>query len=73
MTEHLRYLGCTNIEKGIDDYGFDYNGYSWAVDADKIDDTMTIDEILHEADRISCCGDLLNNDSDMCPTCKEHL
>lgn len=72
--KHLHHIGCTNVDEWSNIISFDYNGYSYSVDGGLIDTTMTIGEIIKEADAVSCCGDLISyGDELVCPTCKENL
>ena len=68
---------------GFDIQSFDLGEQSYAsfTDKDSDDYEITLDDfevgdpehkIYQHADQLSCCGDVLDKDYMMCPTCKEH-
>lgn len=48
----------------------DYN-YDISIEDFEIGDT--VNQIVKNADIISCCGDIVDQDYMMCPSCKEHI
>lgn len=73
MEAKLKSFGCTNISQLNYEWAFDYNSYSWVASDAALEEAETIDDLLADSDRISCCGDIVNDDNLICPTCKEHL
>jgi hypothetical protein len=46
--------------------------YDYEISTDEFEVGDSVQEILQRADMFSCCGDILDKDYMMCPTCKEH-
>ena len=46
--------------------------YDYEIDLDDFDLDCSREKIYQVADMYSCCGDILDRDYMMCPTCKEH-
>jgi hypothetical protein len=46
--------------------------YSYSIDMDDFNIGDSLVEIESYADAMSCCGDVLDRDYMICPTCKEH-
>ena len=74
---YLASLGFTNIEV-IEVYGYDTE-YHFTNDGEQcsifdveFDIKDTAQAILSAAAFYSCCGDILDKDYMICPTCKEH-
>lgn len=69
---HLENLGFTSVEDNGDNILFDgeYSGSS--IDTDEVELTDTAKDIERKADYYSCCGDILDKDIMICPTCHEH-
>jgi hypothetical protein len=73
--KYLQSLGFTDVE----DYGgeeicfIDYDGYSRSIFLSEFDTTSSAKEILCSAVIYSCCGDVVNKDYMICPSCKEHI
>ncbi len=71
LVMHLENLGFTDIEDNGDNISFE-GDYQMSIDVDDISLTDTYAAIERKADKYSCCGDILDEDIMMCPTCKEH-
>ena len=74
---YLASFGFTNIEiievNGYDtEYNFDDDGRPCAIFEREFEIGDTVGDILRAADFYSCCGDVLDKDYMICPTCKEH-
>ena len=48
------------------------DGYDYEIDLDDFELNCSREKIFQVADIYSCCGDILDRDIMMCPTCKEH-
>ena len=48
------------------------NDYDYEIDTDDFEISDTLQEIETYADVYSCCGDILDKDYMICPSCKEH-
>ena len=46
--------------------------YDYEIDTDDFEINDPLSEIEKHADIYSCCGDILDKDYMICPTCKEH-
>jgi len=69
---HLISLGF-QIEDSTDDaVEFDYDGYQCIIDFAEFDTDDAVTKIFNRANMYSCCGDILDRDIMMCPTCHEH-
>lgn len=73
MVAYLESLGCTNVEQCVLFYSFEFGGYTYSIADNLFDETMTLDEILRDADLMSCCGDAVDRDIMVCPSCGEHI
>jgi hypothetical protein len=74
---HLSKLGFTNIEtiavQGYDtEYQFQDDGQPCSILDNDFEIEDTASDILNASDFYSCCGDILDKDLMICPTCKEH-
>ncbi len=67
----LQSLGFSDVEDNGDNISFD-GDYQMGIDVDDISLTDTAADIERKADKYSCCGDILDEDYMICPTCKEH-
>jgi len=67
----LESLGFTDVEDNGDNISFE-GEYQMSIDVDDIKLTYTYADIERIADKYSCCGDILDDDIMICPTCKEH-
>ena len=75
-TEHLESLGCTDINTHADLF-IDFeapDGQMCNIGLYDFDNTYDLPKILSNAQKYTCCGDLIDydGDSDLCPTCHEH-
>ena len=73
--QKLNYLESLNV----DIQGFDQTGVSFTtsdgdfeIEFDEFEITDSLSTIENRADQYSCCGDILDKDYMICPTCKEH-
>jgi hypothetical protein len=74
---YLRELGFTEVDsievKGYDtEYNFENNGQFCAIFDDEFEVGDSISDIINASTFYSCCGDILDKDIMICPTCKEH-
>jgi len=74
---YLASLGFTNIEVievyGYDtEYHFEDDGMNRSIFDCEFDIKDTAPAILSVTTFYSCCGDILDKDYMICPTCKEH-
>ena len=74
IAEKLAYLQSLGIL--IDD---EYNGivgfnldYQYELDLENIEIGDSIDDIIKVSRMLSCCGNYLDEDIMLCPTCHEH-
>lgn len=51
---------------------FDNDFYSCGIELENFDVGDSVEQIMNYADIYSCCGDVLDKDWMLCPTCKEH-
>ena len=75
--KYLRELGFTEVDaievKGYDtEYNFENDGLFCAIFDDEFEVGDPIKDIISSSTFYSCCGDILDKDSMICPTCKEH-
>ena len=73
----LRELGFREVQtiqvNGYDtEYNFEDDGRPCAIFEREFEIGDTVGDILSAADFYSCCGDILDKDLMMCPSCKEH-
>jgi len=76
-TEYLESLGFTEVEYeewpgSIMEYYFESDGMSCSIEADEFEFGDSASQIIGAATFYSCCGNVLNKDSMMCPSCREH-
>ena len=76
-TTYLESLGFTEVECmevcGYDtEFHFEWYGRPCSIYEDEFEIGDSISQILSAASYYSCCGDPLDKDSMMCPSCKEH-
>ena len=74
--DYLKELGFSNIEP-VEVYGYDteiqYEGeYNCSILAKEFEVGDEMRDILKASDFYSCCGDILDKDYMICPSCKEH-
>jgi hypothetical protein len=67
----IKSLGFTDVEDFGDTIGFE-GDCPMDIDVDDIKLTDTAKDIERKANKYSCCGDVLDDDYMICPTCKEH-
>jgi hypothetical protein len=73
--QYLESLGLEIESFSVDNgkcFAYFEDDYSYEIDLDDFDITDEIQKIYQKADIYSCCGDILDRDIMMCPTCKEH-
>ena len=75
--EYLESLGFTIVESiEVDGYTtefhFDCDDTFHSIYEDEFEIGDSLQMILHKATVYSCCGDPLDRDIMICPTCKEH-
>jgi hypothetical protein len=51
---------------------FSSSNGDFEIEFDSFDIGDSIQDIEYRADQYSCCGDILDKDYMLCPTCKEH-
>ncbi len=73
-TNYLESLGCSDVEILLSTIGFEYSGDQIEIARNSFDIGDDINKILKNAQKYTCCGDLIDydGDGDICPTCKEH-
>jgi len=76
MKEKLNYLKGLGAE--IEDFdnlevGFKVDGYYYGIAFNDFEISDRLETICRSADLYSCCGDIVDQDWMMCPSCKEHL
>lgn len=74
---YLESLGFTEVEcvevEGYDtEFHFESDGMPCSIFEDEFKVGDTPSEILRAASFHSCCGDILDKDLMICPTCHEH-
>ena len=74
---YLIELGFTEVEPievhGYEtEYHFDDDGQSCSIYDDEFEVGSTAGDIISAATFYSCCGDILDKDYMICPSCKEH-
>lgn len=47
--------------------------YNYDISTEDFEIGDTVNQIVKNADIISCCGDIVDQDYMMCPSCKEHI
>lgn len=67
----LQSLGFTDVEDNGDNISFE-GDCQMSIDVEDIKLTDTNADIERKSDKYSCCGDILDEDYMLCPTCKEH-
>jgi hypothetical protein len=73
--QKLQYLKSLTT---IEDYDYDHNyvqfeeDYMCTISFDDFEIGDNLSEIIENSDYYSCCGDILDKDFMMCPTCYEH-
>jgi len=65
----LNKNGAEDVEYHDGEYNFYHDGYFYSAQ----DIADNINETLEDAVLWSCCGDEVNKDWMMCPSCKEHI
>lgn len=75
--EHLKSLGFTSTDtvevEGYDtEFHFECDNNFYTIYEDEFEISDSLRTILHNATIYSCCGDPLDKDIMICPTCKEH-
>jgi len=73
-TDYLKTLGASIQERSQYDVSFmdKCNDYEYVIQFSDFELNDTLEEIKNRADIYSCCGDILDRDLMICPTCKEH-
>ena len=76
-TTYLESLGFTEVEYSscpgdITEYYFESYGRPCSIYEDEFEIGDSASQIMSAAEFYSCCGDPLDKDSMMCPSCKEH-
>ncbi len=73
--QYLESLGLSvesfSLKNGICIASFS-DDYDYEIDLDEFEMFEEKHKIFQKADIYSCCGDILDRDFMMCPTCKEH-
>jgi len=74
---YLESLGFTEVEcvevEGYDtEFHFESDGMPCSIYEDEFQVGDTSSEILRSSAFYSCCGDILDKDLMICPTCHEH-
>ena len=75
MTEKLNYLKSLGVQvlESITDVEFTANGYDYGISFNDFQIGDSLETICQNADLYSCCGDIVDQDLMMCPSCKEHV
>ena len=77
--QKLDYLESLGFD--IQSYDIGEQSYATFTDKDSVDFEISLDDfevgnpmymIYQKADQFSCCGDILDKDYMICPSCKEH-
>ena len=76
-TAYLESLGFTDVEYeacpgDTTEYYFEWYGMMCSIESVRFEIGDSASQIMSAATFYSCCGDVLNKDSMMCPSCKEH-
>ena len=71
LVNFMQSLGFTDVEDNGDNISFE-GEYSMSIDIAEISLLDSYTDIVRKADKYSCCGDVLDEDYMICPTCKEH-
>lgn len=71
--EHLRSNGAYIEDHDTEEVSYHFDGYDYRISWDDFDVTDSMTRIKSSSDLYSCCGDVVDQDYMMCPTCKEHL
>jgi len=71
--DYLEGLGCEILDVRGELIDFKYEDYDYIVDSKIFNTVDTIKSILYWAEILSpCCGETLDKDRMICPSCKEH-
>lgn len=70
--EIIKSLGLVVDDHNDEQVFFNMDGYDCAIDVSEVESEMTIDQLHRRCEMYSCCGDVLDKDRMLCPTCKEH-
>lgn len=77
--EYLRSLGFTEVTYiSVEGYTTEYNYFDdnhnlyCSIYDNEFEVGDTLEDITYAATLYSCCGDILDKDLMICPTCKEH-
>ena len=75
MTEKLNYLKGLGVEiLDHDHLGVSFRAdYDYAIEWGEFFVGDSPETICRSADLYSCCGDIVDKDWMICPTCKEHV
>ena len=71
LVEFIELLGFVDVEDNGDNISFE-GEYQMSIEVSEISLTDTASDIFRKADKYSCCGDVLDEDYMICPSCKEH-
>ena len=71
LVEFIESLGFVDVEDNGDNISFE-GEYQMSIEVSEISLTDTGADIFRKADNYSCCGDVLDEDYMICPSCKEH-
>ena len=71
LVAFIESLGFVDVEDNGDNISFE-GEYQMSIEVSEISLTDTGADIFRNADKYSCCGDVLDEDYMICPTCKEH-
>ena len=67
--KQLESWACEDVELCSDQISFTYDGYSYVIDKENVENTLT--KTLDSSDLISCCGRVVDRDIMRCPKCYE--
>jgi len=71
--DYLEELGCEIVDVRGSLIDFKYEDYDYIVDTESFNTGDAIKSILYWAEILSpCCGETLDKDRMICPSCKEH-
>ena len=65
-------VDCVEVEGYDTEFNFESDGMSCSIYEDEFEIGDSVSQIMSAAEFYSCCGDPMDKDSMMCPSCKEH-
>ena len=71
--EYLKSIGAEIHDSFGTEVLFTANGYDYGISFSDFEIGDSLETICQNADLYSCCGDIVDQDWMMCPSCKEHV